>query len=129
MPLWLPELSVMVLLMGLALLFLVAVVFSLMIRRPPRSTLFPYTTLFRSILLGSPVLSFNWTTGEVHMNTLNVLLLGAGWLRGSAYEPVILEVAVPMGAVIFLARRYQLVLRARHTSKEGYTRLNLPGAS
>src|SRR5438094_10445169 len=69
MPLWLPELSVMVLLMGLALLFLVAVVFSLMIRRPPRSTLFPYTTLFRSILLGSPVLSFNWTTGEVHMNT------------------------------------------------------------
>ena len=34
------------------------------------------------ILLGSPVLSFNWTTGEVHMNTLNVLLLGAGWLRG-----------------------------------------------
>src|SRR2546422_10899007 len=25
-----------------------------MIRRPPRSTLFPYTTLFRSILLGDP---------------------------------------------------------------------------
>ena len=27
----------------------VVVVFFLMIRRPPRSTLFPYTTLFRSI--------------------------------------------------------------------------------
>src|SRR5687768_17731402 len=26
--------------------------FSLMIRRPPRSTLFPYTTLFRSVRLG-----------------------------------------------------------------------------
>src|SRR5256885_11379174 len=26
-----------------------------MIRRPPRSTLFPYTTLFRSHLAGSPV--------------------------------------------------------------------------
>src|SRR5271165_1123274 len=26
--------------------------FFLMIRRPPRSTLFPYTTLFRSLLLG-----------------------------------------------------------------------------
>src|SRR2546426_4607153 len=25
-----------------------------MIRRPPRSTLFPYTTLFRSLLLGLP---------------------------------------------------------------------------
>src|SRR2546430_7842992 len=26
--------------------------FFLMIRRPPRSTLFPYTTLFRSVILG-----------------------------------------------------------------------------
>src|SRR2546430_10017367 len=30
--------------------------FFLMIRRPPRSTLFPYTTLFRSLGLGSMVL-------------------------------------------------------------------------
>src|SRR3712207_7348847 len=29
-----------------------AVFFFLMIRRPPRSTLFPYTTLFRSVLAG-----------------------------------------------------------------------------
>src|SRR5256886_12245810 len=28
-----------------------------MIRRPPRSTLFPYTTLFRSVRLGEPVAS------------------------------------------------------------------------
>src|SRR5687767_15700446 len=28
--------------------------FFLMIRRPPRSTLFPYTTLFRSALVGGP---------------------------------------------------------------------------
>src|SRR2546430_13349631 len=28
--------------------------FFLMIRRPPRSTLFPYTTLFRSIALNAP---------------------------------------------------------------------------
>src|SRR3989442_3601413 len=32
---------------------LVLVFFFLMIRRPPRSTLFPYTTLFRSSLSGS----------------------------------------------------------------------------
>src|SRR3712207_8540734 len=30
------------------------VFFFLMIRRPPRSTLFPYTTLFRSIVNGMP---------------------------------------------------------------------------
>src|SRR3712207_8149060 len=28
--------------------------FFLMIRRPPRSTLFPYTTLFRSVVRGAP---------------------------------------------------------------------------
>src|SRR5438034_8856776 len=27
-----------------------------MIRRPPRSTLFPYTTLFRSVVVSSPVI-------------------------------------------------------------------------
>src|SRR2546427_6143912 len=33
--------------------------FFLMIRRPPRSTLFPYTTLFRSIAYGSAA-CFRW---------------------------------------------------------------------
>src|SRR2546426_3480375 len=31
-----------------------------MIRRPPRSTLFPYTTLFRSVALPSICYSRNW---------------------------------------------------------------------
>src|SRR6476661_1935265 len=34
--------------------FPVLIFFFLMIRRPPRSTLFPYTTLFRSTPFGSP---------------------------------------------------------------------------
>src|SRR5271170_8217753 len=33
--------------------------FFLMIRRPPRSTLFPYTTLFRSIVLAKPLTDFH----------------------------------------------------------------------
>src|SRR2546422_5105890 len=38
--------------------------FFLMIRRPPRSTLFPYTTLFRSApLLGSDNRSFDYQIG------------------------------------------------------------------
>src|SRR3712207_8506063 len=45
--------------------------FFLMIRRPPRSTLFPYTTLFRSLLLLSHVQcvlfpAFDRRGGEVH---------------------------------------------------------------
>src|SRR5260370_3734488 len=47
--------------------------FFLMIRRPPRSTLFPYTTLFRSAL----VISF--TLGTL----LGVII---AWRRGSAFD-------------------------------------------
>src|SRR5688572_31618973 len=43
--------------------------FFLMIRRPPRSTLFPYTTLFRSVLQaeGLPVTSVSDVTGVPEM--------------------------------------------------------------
>src|SRR5256885_13331782 len=45
--------------------------FFLMIRRPPRSTLFPYTTLFRSLavaaalVLGAASLAAQQTTGKI----------------------------------------------------------------
>src|SRR5216684_4486252 len=41
-----------------------AVVFFLMIRRPPRSTLFPYTTLFRSHLSAGIAFSLGYPDGE-----------------------------------------------------------------
>src|SRR5262249_56447573 len=47
------------LLLVLYLQFLAYVLFFLMIRRPPRSTLFPYTTLFRSFI------AFRW----IHLST------------------------------------------------------------
>src|SRR5258705_9246197 len=40
-----------------------------MIRRPPRSTLFPYTTLFRSIFrspIPVPLLTFRWRAAPLH---------------------------------------------------------------
>src|SRR3712207_7627568 len=47
--------------------------FFLMIRRPPRSTLFPYTTLFRSRLR---------STAEAHHRVMIVEVMGrdAGWI-------------------------------------------------
>src|SRR3712207_7963332 len=48
-------------------MLLTSLFFFLMIRRPPRSTLFPYTTLFRSIDLGSNsfrLVVFTWREGE-----------------------------------------------------------------
>src|SRR5258707_13844519 len=38
--------------------------FFLMIRRPPRSTLFPYTTLFRSMQALSSVLKFEYSSSS-----------------------------------------------------------------
>ena len=40
-------------------------IFFLMIRRPPRSTLFPYTTLFRSSMVSSPLFTMTHRTNIV----------------------------------------------------------------
>src|SRR3712207_8786008 len=47
------------------------VLFFLMIRRPPRSTLFPYTTLFRSI---------SWIKDILSRGELGAKLSGGRWL-------------------------------------------------
>src|SRR3712207_7482474 len=48
-----------------------------MIRRPPRSTLFPYTTLFRSIGLLAPAFSGTWIM-ELYL-LLSILCLDYVW--------------------------------------------------
>src|SRR2546430_8738974 len=48
-----------------------------MIRRPPRSTLFPYTTLFRSVRL------WEASTGQC----LNILQEYTNWVRSVAFSP------------------------------------------
>src|SRR2546426_8781598 len=53
-----------------------------MIRRPPRSTLFPYTTLFRSQAGAAP--SHNMNCNEVLANRANELLGG----RRGEYRPL-----------------------------------------
>src|SRR5256885_16374443 len=50
--------------------------FFLMIRRPPRSTLFPYTTLFRSRAHGGRLSSGESTPDGVYMNTRLLVALG-----------------------------------------------------
>src|SRR5438034_11392983 len=49
--------------------------FFLMIRRPPRSTLFPYTTLFRSAVINSELERFHTVTD------VRVLLFPMHWIR------------------------------------------------
>src|SRR3712207_7466618 len=52
--------------------------FFLMIRRPPRSTLFPYTTLFRSVLVGArPVPLTAWRSRQAR-SLLKILVARRG---------------------------------------------------
>src|SRR2546427_1701929 len=63
-----------------------------MIRRPPRSTLFPYTTLFRSRIVGDPVVGdLNVVTPTVHVDAAASLgavgdtqAVDAGWVAPEA---------------------------------------------
>src|SRR3712207_9414536 len=59
--------------------FAVPVLFFLMIRRPPRSTLFPYTTLFRSphAMKSEKISELTTNRLSVYLRCLN-LLAGAG---------------------------------------------------
>src|SRR2546426_4935075 len=74
--------------------------FFLMIRRPPRSTLFPYTTLFRSVLLGRD----------------------GGLAPGGA----VLAVEVPPDAPAERLRIWQRELRDRARSEEHTSELQSP---
>src|SRR2546429_6491150 len=87
--------------------YIVFFFFFLMIRRPPRSTLFPYTTLFRSQAQRA---------GQREVDER----LGVGVRLGRGTEPV--EVHVHRGAVV--EGQYPAVRSEEHTS-ELQSRLHL----
>src|SRR2546430_16278786 len=69
--------------------------FFLMIRRPPRSTLFPYTTLFRSkeiLQLGETRIGLLWTFAAIGIGAGS---LAAGRLSGDKIELGL----VPLGSI------------------------------
>src|SRR2546427_6699222 len=63
-----------------------------MIRRPPRSTLFPYTTLFRSDRVGKPVDRQEWrmtapTVNATYSASYNDITFPAGILQAPFFDP------------------------------------------
>src|SRR2546430_16479148 len=70
-----------------------------MIRRPPRSTLFPYTTLFRSTTWGASSIAVTVpngaTTGNVVVNTSG----GASNGKSFTVTPAITSLSISTGAV------------------------------
>ncbi|MBP1689204.1 MAG: hypothetical protein H6Q33_5347 [Deltaproteobacteria bacterium] len=57
------------------------------------------------ILLGVVQLSLNWTTGAWEVQVLSVLLFGAGFWHAGPSAPIIIKIAVPLGAIVFLLRQ------------------------
>src|SRR2546429_6389793 len=78
------------------------VFFFLMIRRPPRSTLFPYTTLFRS-----------WVDGGERLHPRGPVLAEAGGRNGPVYVPD-LRGPLRRGAAEQLADRKSTRLNSSH---------------
>src|SRR3712207_7226477 len=62
--------------------------FFLMIRRPPRSTLFPYTTLFRSRMINTPVVRIGWPDQFIEHGTIPILRKKHGLTADALVEKV-----------------------------------------
>ena len=57
------------------------------------------------IAVGVMQFSLNWTTGTWELKPLSVLLLGAGFWQAGPSAPVMLTVALPLGAIVFLVKQ------------------------
>lgn len=57
------------------------------------------------IAVGLVQFTLNWTSGAINVQALTFMVLGAGFMQASPYTPLLLSVAVPVGAVVFLLKR------------------------
>src|SRR5436305_2927483 len=64
-------------------------------------------------LLGTPVTTMNWATGQVRTQTLRIQLFNVAVLKPGPHAPWFLSVAFPLGAFLFLSRRKKLLADAR----------------
>jgi hypothetical protein len=62
------------------------------------------------VAVGLVQFSLNWTDGSYQIQPISFSLLGAGYFRAGPYAPLILTVALPIGAIVFLVRRKRLGL-------------------
>src|SRR2546430_8109589 len=94
-----------------------------MIRRPPRSTLFPYTTLFRSQLAG--------IGGEAREDRHGALLFGSGGLlvggdRGGLHAEVLLDFRLDFDREVGMI--LQIELRILAALSDTLFAVGVPGA-
>src|SRR2546425_10149445 len=91
-----------------------------MIRRPPRSTLFPYTTLFRSVRLGNAI-GVHAEAGGKHLRQEDErIFLGGGFCEHAADFLEVRGFALPGDVELNANQFHRIRLKARseeHTSE------------
>src|SRR5258705_11896064 len=81
-----------------------------MIRRPPRSTLFPYTTLFRSVVGGSLAATASWPEIKEGDSSVCFVLTSSkagrpgAALYGLCVRPLTLQQARDLGVIVDVTR-------------------------
>jgi hypothetical protein len=65
------------------------------------------------IALGLTKFSLDWTSGAFNFQPISFQLLGAGFTKAGPYASWVLNFSVPLGAIVFLLRRRQLMAQAR----------------
>src|SRR2546430_12382911 len=90
-----------------------------MIRRPPRSTLFPYTTLFRSLIFAAVTLVFFSASGSklapYILPMLPVLAAVTGAVSGAGEELARHAARIGAALVVVIAAGRLVFLRPRNT--------------
>jgi len=61
------------------------------------------------ILLGFVQFTINWTSGAINFKPISFLLLGAAYFYGNEFAPLMLSVALPVGAIIFWIKRGKFI--------------------
>jgi hypothetical protein len=64
---------------------------------------------------------FIWTNQEFSLALISIRLLGVGWFRASCYDPLMLNLSIPFGAIVFLIKNHKnlnLLDRNVKTSKK-----------
>ncbi len=64
------------------------------------------------VAVGFVQLSLNWTDGSYGIQPISFALLGAGFFRAGPFAPFVFNVAIPVGAIAFLAKRRSLVAQS-----------------
>src|SRR5260370_34007376 len=98
-----------------------------MIRRPPRSTLFPYTTLFRSLDAATRLDNHRLQPRAFFDHLAALAGIVAGRVAGSGFIGALLRLDVqanPVGGVAAVADKADLLRSEEHTS-ELQSHLNL----